>query len=310
MKVVFIDSVHESLAIGLQQLGYQCVMAYNEKTDVILKELADATGVVIRSKFRLSREVMEAAPRLKFIARSGSGMENIDVAFAQSRGILCINSPEGNRDAVAEHALGMLLMLFNKLKQCDAEVRAGLWRREENRGLEILGKTVGIIGYGVMGSAFAQRLQGFGCRIMAYDKYKTGFGNSLLQEVSLKEIMEQSDILSLHVPLTAETQFMVNQDFFKGFKKPFYLINTSRGKVVNTLDLCQAIESGKVLGACLDVLEFEQSSFEKIEENEVFKRLCSFSNVLLSPHVAGWTVESYEKLSTYLLEKIKAAFHS
>lgn len=306
-KVIFIDSVHPMLAERLKSAGYQC----DWKTDLdraeILNCISEYQGAVIRSKFKFDREMLDAAEDLEWIARSGAGMENIEVGYAESKGIKCFNSPEGNRDAVAEHALGMLLMLFNNLKRGDAEVRQGQWNREENRGLELKGKTVGIIGYGYMGAAFAQRLQGFDVKVIAYDKYKQGFGNELVKEVDEATLFAESEVLSIHLPLTEETTFMIDANYLANFKKPIYLINTARGKNLKTADLLKALDSGKVLGACLDVLEYESISFEKLKSEDLpadFQKLIKFQNVIFSPHVAGWTVESYEKLSAVLAEKI------
>lgn len=235
-------------------------------------------------------------------------MENIDTATAKKQGIQCLNAPEGNRSAVGEQAVGMLLMLFNNLKKGDGEVRRGLWLREENRGLEIEGKTIGIIGYGNTGGAFAKRLSGFGARVLAYDKYKTAFSDSYVTEVSLEELFTETDILSLHVPLTDETRFMIDGGFLQKFLKNIWLINTSRGKVVKTEDLVDALKSGKVLGACLDVLEFEGLSFENLEADKLpkaFSELVKMQNVILSPHVAGWTYESNLKLAATIVRKVK-----
>ena len=250
---------------------------------------------------------MDACANLRFIARSGSGLENIDVAYAESKGIAVYNSPEGNRDAVGEHAVGMLLMLMNNLRQADADVRAGRWPREENRGYEIAGKTLGIIGYGLMGSSLAQKLSGFGARVIAYDKYKIGFSGPLVQEVSLEELQQQADIVSLHLPLTEETHYYADAAFFASFAKPIYFINTARGKNTETAALVEALKSGKVRGACLDVIEYEKASLEGLEKDPsltAMRDLIGMSNVVLSPHIAGWTHESYEKLSSVLAEKI------
>ena len=234
-------------------------------------------------------------------------MENIDVAYAASKNITSVCVPEGNRDAVGEHALGMLLMLLNKLKKADSEVRKGVWLRAENRGTEINGKIVGLIGYGNMGSAFAEKLSGLGCKILAYDKYKTDFANSNVKESTMEEIFSQADILSLHVPLTSETNYMVNSDFINSFRKNFYLINTARGKCVATEDLVKGMRSGKILGACLDVLEYESVSFEKIDQEKIpdpLKYLIGSDKVILTPHIAGWTHESNYKMSEMIAEKM------
>ena len=235
-------------------------------------------------------------------------METIDTDYAESLGIRCLNSPEGNRDAVGEHALGLLLSLFNNIARADAEVRKGLWQREANRGLEIKGRTIGIIGFGNMASAFAQRLQGFECRIMAYDKYKpAGFAPSYVEEVSLAHLQEHADVLSLHVPLTPETHHMVNSHFISKFSHPFYLINTSRGAVVSTPDLAEAIEQQKIAGAALDVIEYEDMTRDGLDMEHLpndFRYLLNSPRTVLTPHVAGWTVESKEKLAKVLALKI------
>lgn len=260
----------------------------------------------------MDKEFIDKAKNLIFIGRVGSGLDSIDVEYANAKGIACLNSPEGNRDAVGEHVIGMLLALLNKICIANNEVKNGRWNREENRGLEIKGKTIGIIGYGNMGSAFAQKLKGFESNVIAYDKYKTNFGNDFVSEVSLEKIFEETDILSLHVPLTDETTYMVNDNFINSFKSKIYLINSSRGKVVNTDDLVNNLKNGKVLGAALDVIEYEETSFEKLvagswklEANPSFNYLKNVDNVILTPHIAGWTFESKIKLSMVLADKIK-----
>jgi D-3-phosphoglycerate dehydrogenase len=306
-KVIFIDSVHPILFERLQAAGYDCEWQTELDRNKIRKRIGDYEGAVIRSKFKFDKEMLDAATNLKWIARSGAGMENIDVDYANSKQIACFNSPEGNRDAVAEHALGMLLMLFNKLKQGDNEVRQGQWNREKNRGIELKGKTVGILGYGYMGAAFAQRLKGFEVKVIAYDKYKSNFGNEWVEEVDEATLFAETDVLSIHLPLTEETTFLIDRDYLAQFKKAIYLINTARGKNLKTADLLAVMDSGKVLGACLDVLEYEILSFEKLKSEELpadFQSLTKSDKVILSPHVAGWTVESYEKLSAVLAEKI------
>ena len=306
-KVLFIESVHEILHQRLEEAGYTCDRLYESTRTELLKCAADYEGVVVRSRVKIDREFMDAAPALQFIARSGSGLENIDVEYAQSKGIAVYNSPEGNRDAVGEHALGMLLMLLNNLRQADADVRAGLWPREENRGHEIAGKTVGIIGYGIMGSSFAEKLRGFGARVLAYDKYKSGFSNEYIQEATLSELQQQADIVSLHLPLNEETHYFANTAFFHSFAKPIYFINTARGKNTDTAALVQALKDGRVRGACLDVIEYEKASLEGLEKDPsltAMRDLIAMPNVVLSPHIAGWTHESYEKLSSVLADKI------
>ena len=310
-KVLFIDSVHSILRAGLEQDGWECDWCVDDSVAEIKSIIGEYNGVVIRSKFPMNREIIDLSTKLKFIARSGAGLENIDLDYAQSKGIKIFNSPEGNRDAVGEQSLGMLLNLFQKLNQADAQVRKGIWDRVGNRGIELKGKTVGVIGFGNMGRAFAQRLQGFECEVIAYDKYVQGFGNDQVREVDLAELQEKSDVISFHTPLTEETHYYFNAPFIENCKKSFYLINTARGKVVETAALVQGLESGKVEGACLDVIEYESSSFENILERNVpepFEYLLQSDKVLLTPHVAGWTAESYEKLSLFLLEKIRANF--
>tara|TARA_Y100000589_G_scaffold328039_1_gene371224 strand:+ start:46554 stop:47501 length:948 start_codon:yes stop_codon:yes gene_type:complete len=304
-KVLFVDEVHPVLAERLTALGFDCEYDYHSSKSEIEQKIENFYGLVIRSRFPLDKNFLQKAINLKFIARSGSGLENIDLQTAKELSIRVFNSPEGNATAVAEHAVGMLLTLFNKICLGNYEVKNKQWNREKNRGIELEGKTVGIIGYGVMGTAFAKRLQGFGCTVLAHDKYKQHFGNHFIKECSLDEIYEQTQIISLHLPQTKETLHYVNDDFIRKMKNPFYLINTARGKNVSTQALVKGLKSGKILGACLDVLEYEKSSFEQLETDEYFQYLSQADNVLLTPHVAGWTVESYFKLSDILAEKIE-----
>jgi D-3-phosphoglycerate dehydrogenase len=304
-KVLFVDTVHPMLWEELEKEGFHCIEAYGLSKEEVKAISSDTYGIVIRSRFKIDAPFLDACQELRFIARAGSGMENIDEEFATSKGIACLNAPEGNRQAVAEHALGMLLSLFNTLNTADLEVRQGLWKREENRGIELNGKTVGIIGYGHNGSAFADVLGGFGVKLLAYDKYKSNYSEKAI-ESDMQTIFNEADILSLHIPLTDETHHLVNDEFIQRFKKPFYLINTSRGQCVKTVDLLDAMQDGKVLGACLDVLEDEKTSFEKLENSVDFQRLIQSKKVILSPHVAGWTKESKLKLAQVLLEKIKS----
>ncbi len=313
MKILFIDSVHPSLNLLLTKEGHQCIDARHESREALMELVSDCEGLVIRSRIRIDRTFLDRAVRLRFIARAGAGMENIDVVAAKEKRIICINAPEANRDAVAEHALGMMLSLNNNLIKADREVREGRWRREENRGHEIKGKTIGLIGYGNTGQAFAKKLSGFECTILAYDKYLSGFGSSLVKEAKLEEIYRDSEILSLHIPLTEETRYLVDEDFISRFRKSFLLINTSRGPCVDTKALVNAMIAGKIGGACLDVLEFEDPSFEKVgssdqdfRKSESWKFMLASDRVILSPHIAGWTFESHEKISAVLFEKIKA----
>ncbi len=307
MKILFIDSNHPSLHQTLEKAGHICHLNYDWTKEEIIQNIHLYDGIIIRSKIKITKDILDKATNLKFIARAGAGMENIDVAYAESKGIKCIHAPEGNRDAVGEHALAMLLALFNNVLRADKEVREGKWLREENRGVELMGKTVGIIGYGNMGSAFAERLKGFGVKLLVYDKYKTNFGNECIQESSLERICDEADIVSLHVPLTAETDRMVNDIFINSFRNNIYIINTARGKCLNTDDLVLNLKSGKVLGACLDVLEYEMTSFETLDVTmlpEAFQYLTKSNKVILSPHIAGWTIESHKKIAMVLAEKI------
>ena len=309
MRVLFADSNHPVLHEMLQQAGYSCDLLWLLTPEELIVLLPQYDALVIRSKFKLSKEVLAQAPRLKCIGRVGAGLENIDLAYAEQKGIVCLNVPEGNRDAVGEHTLGMLLMLLNHLKRADEEVREGIWRRAENRGTEISGKCFGIIGYGNMGQSFAKKLAGFDCEVLAYDKYKIDYTDQYVKQCSMQNIFDKADIVSLHVPLTEETKYLANADFFSRFKKPIYIINTARGKCLNTDDLVEALKSEKVLGACLDVLEFESVSFEKIAATQLpsaFQYLVSSNKVLLSPHIAGWTHESNYKMSKGIAEKMIA----
>jgi D-3-phosphoglycerate dehydrogenase len=310
-KILFLDSAHPLLSEELNKLGFQCELHVDWSVGQIIKHLQEYDGVVIRSKIKFTKDVIDSAPRLKFIARVGAGMENIDRVYAERRGIKCLHAPEGNRIAVGEHALGMLLCLLNNLCRANLEVRQGKWIREGNRGVELSGKTVGIIGFGNMGSAFARCLKGFNCRILAYDKYKRKLTTAGVKKVGLKAIFKHADIISLHLPLTEETHYFVDDLFISRFKKPVYIINTSRGKNVNTNDLVKNLKSGKVAGACLDVLEYEAVSFENIVNKKIsrsFQYLLQSDKVVLSPHIAGWTVESNEKMASILVKKISAMF--
>lgn len=312
MKVLFVDTVHPYLEEKLKEKGFSTFHFTSTNKNEFISQVGMYDGLVIRSKFLLDKELLDYCTNVKFIARAGAGMENIDIAYAEKKGIRCFNSPEGNRDAVGEHALGMLLMLLNHLKKADAEVRKGVWIRAENRGYEIMGKTVGLIGYGNTGSKFAKKLSGFECEILVYDKYKKNISDPYVKQVEMEEIFKKSDILSLHVPLTEETQYLVNSDFISSFKKPIYLINTSRGKNLNTTDLVEALKSKKITGACLDVSEYESISFENIDSTQLpppFQYLVKAENVILTPHIAGWTHESNYKMSFYLAQKILKEFY-
>jgi D-3-phosphoglycerate dehydrogenase len=311
MRILFIDTVHPALQQGLERVGHVCVDASGWSREEILRQCGDAAGMVIRSRIRIDRELLDAATSLKFIARAGAGMESIDVAYAEVKGVRCLNSPEGNRDAVGEHALGMLLMLLNNLGRADRQVRSGSWQREPNRGTELGGKTVGLLGYGNMGGAFARKLVGFDCEVLAYDKYRKNYSDPYAREADLFELYESCDVLSLHVPLAPDTEYLVNTDFLSRFRKPIVLVNTARGKCVRTDDLVAAMKAGKVTGACLDVMEYEDLSFEKFDpktagflDSETWQYLSGSDRVVLSPHIAGWSYESHRKISEVLLEKV------
>ena len=310
MKVLHLDKNHPLLIEQLSEMGCENVEDYKSSKEEIEKIVNGYEGIVIRSRFNIDRQFVDAASNLKFIARVGAGLESIDNPYAVSRGIRLISAPEGNKNAVAEHALGMLLSLFNNLNKADKEVRIGQWNRESNRGLEVEGKVIGIIGYGNMGKGFAKKLRGFNCTVFCYD-IKEDVGNKNATQVSLKTLQEMADVLSLHTPWTPLTNKMVNSDFIEAFKKPFWLLNTARGKSVVTKDLVAGLKSGKILGAGLDVLEYEKGSFESLFITDMpddLGELLEFDNVIVSPHVAGWTTESKIKLAQTIVDKINVYF--
>ena len=308
MRILVTDNTHPILHDLLRQAGHEVTVNTSLDYNALLSVISQFDALVVRSKVIIDRPFLDHARHLRCIGRLGAGMETIDVNYAESLGIRCLNSPEGNRDAVGEHALGLLLALFNNIARADAEVRHGLWQREANRGLELKGRTVGIIGFGNMGSAFAQRLQGFDCTIIAYDKYKpSGYAPAYVQEVSLSQLQERAQVLSLHVPLTPETRHMVNDPFIQRFRHPYHLINTSRGAVVDTPSLVRALDNGHMLGAALDVIEYEDMTRDGLDLDhlpDAFRYLLNSPRTVLSPHVAGWTVESKEKLASVLAQKI------
>lgn len=312
MRILHLDKNHPLLIEQLASAGHTNDENYTiskEATEAIIKEY---DGVVIRSRFKIDTQFMDAASNLKFIARVGAGLESIDIPYAQNKGIHLISAPEGNRNAVAEHTLGLILSLFNKLNEADQSVKSGNWSREEHRGMELDGKTVGIIGYGNMGKAFAKKLRGFDCEVLCYD-ILDGVGDENARQVTLQQLQEKTDVLSLHTPWTPLTDKMVDKNFINAFAKAFYLINTARGKSVVTADVVTALTSGKVLGAGLDVLEYEKLSFENLFTDketmpEALKFLLEANNVVLTPHVAGWTIESKRKLAQTIVTKILAIF--
>ncbi|MEK9612451.1 MAG: 2-hydroxyacid dehydrogenase [Flavobacteriaceae bacterium] len=306
-QILHVDENHPLLIEGLEFHGYTNVKAYHTPLEEIKKNLHLYEGLVVRSRFPIDREFLNRATALKFIARLGAGLENIDVEYADSKNIKLFAAPEGNRNAVGEHALGLLLSLMNKLRLGHQSIQNGNWLREEHRGWEIEGKTVGIIGYGNTGKSFSKKLKGFDARIIFHDIQQNLEDNNAKQ-VPLNILQNEADILSLHIPQTSQTIGMIDSIFIENMKKPFWLINTARGKAVVTKDLVSALESGKILGAGLDVLEHESSSFQSVfkDSNPPFELtyLLKAENVLLSPHVGGWTVESHRKLAQTILKKI------
>ena len=310
IQILHLDSNHPTLWKQLEDAGFSNEADYKSSKVEIEAKIADYHGVVIRSRFDIDRQFLDAALNLKFIARVGAGLEIIDTEYAESKGIALIAAPERNRDAVCEHALEMLLSLFRNLNRAYRQIRNVQWIREGNRGYELDGKTVGIIGYGNMGKSFARKLRGFDVEVVCYD-IKDGVGDENARQVSLLELQQKADVLSLHTPWTPETNGMVNAAFTSSFAKPFWLINTARGKSVVTADLTDSLKDGKILGAALDVLEYEKSSFEQLFTSDIppaFQYLLEADNVLLSPHIAGWTFESHEKLAQVIVDKIKLLF--
>ena len=304
MKILLLDKNHPLITEQLSEKGFVLEEDFSSSYEQVLEKIHLYEGIIIRSRIPLDAHFLEKAKNLKFIARVGAGMENIDTAKAQELGIKLINSPEGNKDAVAEHVLGTLLVLMNRLFISSNEVKKGIWLREENRGEEILGKTFGIIGYGNMGKAVAKRLSGFGCKTIFYD-IKPNLSDEFATQVSLQELQENADILSLHTPLTEDTLYMIDEEFISKMKKNFYFINTARGKNLKTSALVNALKSGKIKGACLDVLEYEKTSFENLEtKNEDLEYLLNSEKVIITPHIAGWTHESKIKLAQVIVDKI------
>lgn len=332
MKILHVDKNHPLLIQQFSEMGFQNDEDYNSPKNEIAEKIHLYDGLIIRSRFSIDSEFLNKAERLKFIGRLGAGLENIDVRHAEANGIFLAAAPEGNRNAVGEHTLGMLLSLFNKLNKADKEVRSGIWDREGNRGVELEGKTVGIIGYGNMGKSFAKKLRGFDVdEVICFD-IEGGVGDENARQVGIMELQQRSEIISLHVPQTETTIGMIDSEFINKFQRPFWLLNTARGKCVVTEDLVEALKSGKILGAGLDVLEYEKASFENMFKDakapnatgeveatesetqktktlpEAFQYLLQAENVILTPHVAGWTVESLEKLAQTVVNKIKAEF--
>lgn len=308
MKILLLDHNHPLITEQLSAKGFVLEEDFISTYEEILETINDYEGIILRSRLPIDKYFLENARNLKFIARVGAGMENIDIEVAKNLGIELINSPEGNRDAVAEHVVAMLLILMNRLFIASEEVKKGIWKREENRGDELLGKTFGIIGYGNMGKATAKRLSGFGVKVIFHD-ILPNLEDEFATQVSLEKLQEEANVLSLHVPLTGSTKFLVDEVFISKMQKNFYFINTARGKNVKTSALVEAIKTGKVLGAALDVLEYEKSSFENLEtENEDLEFLLNSKKVIVTPHIAGWTHQSKEKLAQFIVDKILAKF--
>lgn len=310
MRIAFVDNVHPLLAERLQSAGHHCVFLEAMDSATLAEELHGIEGIVVRSR-ALSGSILAQAPSLRFVARVGSGLENIDRAYCEERGILVLNSPEGNRDGVGEWCVAQTLVLLKHLYRANAQVHDGIWKREQNRGMDLAGKTVGIIGYGNMGSAFAEKLQGFGVKILAHDTFKKGFATEHVAEVSLMELLERSDIVSIHLPLDQGTYHYANAAFFAAAKKPIHLLNASRGAVLHTAALLNALDSGQVIGAALDVLEFERADLSGLDpatDPITWERLRGHPSVLLSPHIAGVTHEGKVKMAQVLADKILNAF--
>ena len=315
MKILLLDSNHPLITEQLLAKGFVLEEDFTSSYDEVLQKINQYDGIIIRSRIPLDKNFLENAQNLKFIARVGAGMENIDLEVAKNLGISLINSPEGNRDAVAEHVVAMLLILMNRLFIASEEVKNGIWKREENRGDELLGKTFGIIGYGNMGKATAKRLSGFGVEVIFYD-ILPNLEDEFAKQVSLEELQERADILSLHIPLDASTEYLVDENFISKMKKNFYLVNTARGKNVKTSALVDALKSGKVKAAALDVLEYEKSSFENLDistslstrNKEDLQFLLESNQVIVTPHIAGWTHQSKEKLAQFIVDKIVQQF--
>jgi len=306
-KILLLDDNHPLLQKQLEQAGFICESDFSSSKDEVAKKLHNYIGIVIRSRFKIDKTFIDKGTKLQFIARVGAGLESIDTDYAQKKGIKLIAAPEGNRNAVGEHTLAMILSLFNHLNRSDRQIRAGKWLREANRGIELDGRTVGIIGYGNMGKAFAKKLRGFDVEVLCYD-IKSDVADANAKQVSLEEFQEKVDLISIHTPHNEQSFQMINTGFLNGFKKNIYVFNTGRGTAIVTEDLVTALKNGKVLGAGLDVLEYEKTSFENLFENQSlpkpFSYLIEAENVLLSPHVAGWTVESKIKLAETIVAKI------
>ncbi len=303
-KIIIADEMHPSIVPDLKKAGFEVDYLPEISREMLKDSIYKYDGIIIRSKTDLDREMIDFATNLKYIARAGAGTDKIDESYCNEKGIVILNAPEGNRDALGEHATGILLTLLNKIHLSDRDIRKSIWNREGSRGTEIKGKVVGIIGYGNMGSAFAQRLSGFECRVLAYDKYKKDYGDKYAIASEMEQLYQEVDILSFHVPLTRETQGFYDFDFFNKFKKDLYLVNTARGPILPLIDLIRLLDTGKILGAALDVLEKEKLDKLTGEEKDRFYNLVERDNVVFTPHVGGWSYESYKRINDVLVQKI------
>lgn len=301
-KILIVDDIHGVFLDKLESIGLRCDYRPEITRSEALEILSDYEVLIIRSKFRVDEAIFDVAYKLKCIGRAGAGMDNIDEQLAEKKGVRLLNAPEGNRDAVAEHLIGMLLALMNNLIRGNRQIRQGQWLREQNRGLELGGRTVALIGYGNNGQAMARKLSGFGVKVIAYDKYKTGFSDAYVEEVSMEQVVKQADVLSLHIPLTQETHNLVNEEYLRHFRKPIFFLNGARGEIVDVNAVLKGIEEEKVSGAAFDVLPIEK--FPALSQNDWYEKLKVNEKVLLSPHVAGWSVESYHKIATVLADKL------
>ena len=303
-KVLVTAKTHPYLVEQLENNGYEVIYQPSISYEEVYSAISECEGLIVTTRIRVDKHIIDRAAKLQWIGRLGSGMELIDVAYAESKGIRCVSSPEGNRDAVGEQAVGMLLCLLNNVLKSSLELRNGVWERDGNRGYELNGKTVGIIGYGNTGSTFAHKLQGFDVKILAYDKYKKDFGTAAVKESNMEEIFREADVVSLHLPLTEETRHLGNAAFFASFARPVWLLNTARGKLVDNRDLIAALQSGTLAGACLDVLENEKLATFSEEEKQQLAWLLKADNVVVTPHIAGYSHQASIKMARIVLEKL------